>query len=99
MARLVFDILLDEDFELKITNGDFAIGECTQQHQNLLLLSHKGSFRQSPLVGVGLSSFLMDNDLTRLKEEVQKQFELDGMVFRSLEAESFEDLEIDAFYK
>lgn len=76
----VYDILLDDDLDLApAKNGDFAVGESTGQHQNLLLLSEKGMWRQHPLTGVGIASALLDDSPGAIKREILKEFELDGM--------------------
>lgn len=56
----VFDLLLDDDLDLVIQGGDFAISESTEQHQRLLLLSEQGEWRENPAVGVGINSMILD---------------------------------------
>lgn len=56
MAR--FDILLDDDGDLAIGDGDFLIGPSDDQHVAHIVLSHPGFWRQHPLVGFGISSYL-----------------------------------------
>ena len=74
------DILLDDNFDVIIKDGDFLIGEASEQHQQLLLISEKGMWKQYPVIGVAMQSFLLDDDYTDgFKKEVKKQFEMDGM--------------------
>jgi hypothetical protein len=47
------DILLDDNNDLRIENGDFVVGDSTKQHQKLLLMLSKGDTRQFALDGVG----------------------------------------------
>lgn len=74
------DILLDDDFDLLLLNGDMVIGEATRQHQALLLLTSPGELREFPMRGVGLQHWLLDDtakgDVTR---RIKQEFEADGM--------------------
>lgn len=83
------DILLDENFDLMVKDGDFVIGDSTEQNKALLLLAQKGEFRQWPDTGVGINDYLEDDELSELGVEIQKQFELDGM--KRLNIEVFEN--------
>lgn len=73
------DILLTEENDLRIENGDFVVGESTRQHQNLILLADKGEFKQFPTVGVGILRYLEDNDTDNLAREIRTEFNKDGM--------------------
>lgn len=100
MAKKVYDFALDENFDLLIKDGDFVIIESTMQHQSLLLLTTKLSWRPVPFVGVGTVDFLLDDNGTLdLESEIQKQFELDGMRVQSVTATDMENVEIKAEYK
>lgn len=78
------DILLNDEFELRIENGDFVIGESTLQHQNLLLLCDKGEFKQHPRAGVGIYRYLEDHSGEDLAREIKYQFTMDGMKVESI---------------
>lgn len=66
--------------DLTIVDGDFDWGESTLEHQRDILLAHKGSFRQEPLVGVGITTELLnDASEDEFRRAVQDQMELDGM--------------------
>ncbi len=91
------DILLGEDFDLKCKNGDFAIGDSAGQHQQCLLLAEKGSYKQYPTVGVGIASFLKDDNTSDLLREIRIQFSRDGMNVKQLGFNGGK-LNIDAAY-
>jgi hypothetical protein len=78
------DILLNDDFDLRTTNGDLVIGESTNQHKSLLILSRKGSWKESPLTGVGAVTYLQDDDLEGLQAETRKEFLKDGLAVEKL---------------
>lgn len=93
------DYLLDTDFDLRIENGDFVVGESSAQHQQLLLLLEKGELRQYPLTGVGLKNFLNDDNLGELYQEIQKQFKADGLSVNRLKIYNDGQMELDASYQ
>lgn len=92
------DYLYGDDFDLVIENGDFKKGESTQQHQQDLLISEKGEYRISPLVGVGIYSTVNDDGFGENLQEVIKQFEADGMVIERMQVLG-QKLDIKAEYK
>lgn len=78
------DLMLDENMDLLIENGDFVIGESTLQHQMTLLLADKNDFKQHPDVGVGIESYLDDESPADMHREVRLQFSRDGMKVKSI---------------
>ncbi len=48
------DILLDENNDLKITGGDFAVGDSFEQDVKLILSLTKGSLKSDPVLGTDL---------------------------------------------
>lgn len=93
----VRDILLADDGELAIVDGDFVIGDSTKQNQKLLLISQKGEWKQSPLTGVGIDNWLKDETQGGLKAEIKQQFKADGMTINSLIVNG-QTITIDATY-
>lgn len=91
------DILLGINFDLSFSNGDFAIGESTRQHQNLLLLVEKGEIREFPTRGVGTQSWLLDESPGDYNAEVKREFEKDGMTVLKVRG-GVENLQIEAVY-
>lgn len=92
------DILLGSARDLLIVDGDLVIGYSDEQQQHLLLLTKKGELKQSPDVGVGLSSFLKDDDTGSMISEVNRQFTKDGMIVRAVKYVKG-ILNIDASYR
>lgn len=79
------DLLLNDNNDLLLHTGDFTIGESKMQQQRLVLQSHKGEWKQHPLVGVGVESFLEDEEVEELFAEIREQFKIDGHIIKSLE--------------
>lgn len=78
------DYLYTGDFDLQIVNGDFAAGESTEKHQKDLIVQDKGDDRIYPFIGVGISTFINDDNLAEVKQTIRKHFELDGMTIERL---------------
>lgn len=92
------DLIIDTTTnDLKITNGDFVIGESDAQHRKHLLIAEKGSFKQFPTLGVGAFSYLEGEDNGELLTEINKQFVADGMTVKAVRIEN-KKLFIDAEY-
>jgi hypothetical protein len=95
----VFDILLEPDFDLMISDGDFVVGESTKQHQLCLLTAEPGNYKQSPTLGVGAFSFINDDEtLQNLKAAIQKTFEADGMIIDHLSITADGNIDVEANY-
>ena len=81
MAREVYDYLSNEGGDILIKDGDFVIGESTEQHIHDMLLSHKGEWREFPWFGVGLTEYLKDEgQKVALRKEIEKMMSLDGAI-------------------
>lgn len=81
----ITDILLDNSGDLMFQNGDLVCGDSTKQHQNLLILTEKGEWKQNPTMGVGVSNYLLDDNYLPLKNEIEAQFEKDGITIESIQ--------------
>jgi hypothetical protein len=92
------DILLDENFRFRIEDGDLVVGDATLQHQQLLLISEKGEWKQNPSTGVGIKTYLNDDSFADIAKEIETQFAQDGMTISLLNV--FEDgkIKIEAEY-
>jgi hypothetical protein len=91
------DILLDENLDLQIVDGDWVIGDSTKQNQQLLLQCQKGEIKQYPKTGVGINNYLLDEEEQSMLREIRSEFEGDGMLVNKLNY-SDEKLTIDAQY-
>lgn len=91
------DILMDETGDVACVNGDFVTGDGTLQHQNDLLLAEKGEYKESPMVGVGIMTYLLDEDKTSAFREIRREFTNDGMKVDSIKVD--QGINIKASYK
>ena len=99
MAIPMNDLLLDENGDLKVENGDFVIGDATLQNQDAILEFQKGEFKEHPEVGVGLSNALLDENPREILSQIRQQFKYDGLVIKTFEILDNGDLDIDAVYE
>lgn len=79
------DILLDENMDLaEGEDFDLLEGESLGQHQQLLLLCPKGSFKENPDTGVGLMNYLESENPEEMFATIRRQFADDGMQIKAL---------------
>ena len=79
------DILLDDQDRLRIENGDFVIGESTDQEVSLILRMNKGELKEDPLVGCDLIRLINSNTSeTELKQIIRLQLARDGKSYNEL---------------
>jgi hypothetical protein len=91
------DILLHTDGDLQTDAGDLVIGYSDGQHQNLLLQTFKGEWKDNPTIAVGAAGFLKDEDVHGLSAEIKQEFERDGMNVAAIEITT-EKISVDASY-
>ncbi|MFC4636188.1 hypothetical protein ACFO3O_19935 [Dokdonia ponticola] len=93
------DFIIEDDLE--IMNGDFCIDEASQQNLTHILLSQKGSFKEYPILGVGLTRYINSPDSTarlRLENEIDKQLIYDNFNVRTLDVNDLKNIKIDGNY-
>jgi hypothetical protein len=73
------DFLINENFELLIEDGDFAVGDATEQQVIALLQAEQGHYKQFPLTGCGIRSLVGGNLTPDVKRRTQLQLESDGL--------------------
>jgi len=73
------DVLLDDDYDLKILNGDFVIGESTMQDVVLILQTNKGEWKHDPILGCNLIELIKSkSSKVEVEKRVRLQLERDG---------------------
>lgn len=91
------DILLDENKDLRIENGDFVIGESTAQEIELILTAFKGEFKEYPLLGAEIIRKLKSRETTQgIRREINEQLEYDGFDWIDFKIEDSENFTINA---
>lgn len=75
------DILLDEAGDLAFENGDLSVGESSQQEIELLLSTHRGEWKESPLTGAGLPQTIKSRATRNaIRKIINSELERDGFV-------------------
>ena len=92
------DYLSDENGDLLFQDGDLVVGESTLQHQEDLLMTGKGEWREDPTIGVGLLDWLDDDALGDLPSVIGEEFERDGMSVKNVTVTESGKLSTDASY-
>ncbi len=93
------DFIIEDDLEIR--NGDFRIDEASQQNLTHLLLSQKGSYKEYPILGVGLTRYINSPDSTgrlRLENEIDKQLIFDNFNVSTLDVNDLKNIRIDGNY-
>lgn len=79
------DILLDDNNDLKILNGDFDIGESEMQEVALILQSTQGEWKQTPLLGPNLYRFVNGKvSKTEFEREIALHLAIDNKNYKEL---------------
>lgn len=60
-----------------ITQG-LTIGDTLNQNQAIILAMHQGELKERPMMGVGISDMLLDNDPIYWRTKIKEQLEMDG---------------------
>lgn len=95
------DFKLDENKDLSFNKGDLNIDNTDQQNIELILLSHKGSFKEFPILGVGITDYLKSPEIIsrlRLENEISNQLEYDNFEIKEVDVNNLENIVIDGNY-
>jgi hypothetical protein len=92
------DYLNDENGDLAIANGDLVKGDATKKHQFDLLMTEPGHLREFPTRGVGVGTFINNENPTELARAIRKEFTRDGMRVNNIQIDENGELIIEAPY-
>jgi len=88
------DIILDENYDLIFENGDYKIDDATYQQVQLILLSSKGWWKQTPQLGAGLQE-QFNGELDReFLQKARLNLQADGFTVNTLKVTN-EGLQVD----
>lgn len=99
-------IQLEQSFDIQIRverdasgriAGGLVVGDILAQNQALIINAHKGEFKESPIVGVGISDMLLDHDALAWRTEIREQLEIDGQTVDDVKVTTSE-ITVDAHY-
>lgn len=99
-------LLDDNDLKISVKRDSaglimqgIVLGDTTFQNQELIVLAEKGEFKESPAKGVGVNSFLDDENPDNLLRAIRTELSKEGMEVRFLGFDRDGKLVIDAKYK
>lgn len=79
------DILLDENGDLAIANGDFVIGESVDQEVATLLQLNKGELKEHAILGPNLIKLINSNTSElELKQIIKIELKRDSKSYQEL---------------
>lgn len=79
------DFLLDQNKDLKIENGDFVLGDSTEQNLELLFISTPGEWKASVEVGIAIERALNGNLDRFVERTIRVQMDADGYKISKLQ--------------
>lgn len=83
------DILIDENSELRMQNGDFVMGIADEQNIHLNLLTGAGHWKHAPLTGILISKMLLDEQSpASIRLAIKKALENDGATVKKISINS-----------
>ena len=90
MAKYL-DILLNSDEALQDDgNGDFKVGDASNQMMYYIIKSGTGNWKEFPLVGVGIDQYVNSNvSRYRIEQVIKSQLRTDVFHRASVNAENF----------
>ena len=79
------DILLDENGDLVIANGDFVVGDSIDQEVATLLQLNKGELKEFPILGPDLIKLINSNTSeVELRQIIKTELKRDGKSYQEL---------------
>ncbi|MCG9911840.1 MAG: hypothetical protein MH137_11115 [Flavobacteriales bacterium] len=79
---MAVDFLSDDNLDMVIQNGDFAVGESEVTEAKVILLSVPGSFLHHPFVGVNIRQWvgapISPKERANMMREIKVQMAADG---------------------
>jgi len=82
---MMTDILLGENDDVQILNGDFVVGESLDQEVGLILRLNKGELKEDPIMGCDLIRLIKSNiTQPELKQIIKLQLARDGKSYDEL---------------
>ncbi len=90
------DIVLTEDDDLQIANGDFAVAQSDQQHVKDIFRAYRGEYKEFPLLGFGAGNYLKKNSDLKYAflRDLRQQLRYDDYPNADIDAVTFDKIKI-----
>lgn len=92
----VKDYLIDDSGDLKFENGDLATGFSDPIHQEDIIISDIGNWKEFPTLGVGVNRYLNGPNIQALKKYVKLHLESDDYKVRAVDVIDNKEIKPDA---
>lgn len=92
------DIILDDNYDIRMVNGDLDIGLSDSQQAQLLLHSSPGEWKENPTHGVGITQYIEHHDKGQLARRIHTELTADGMRVNKININNA-NINIDAAYE
>ncbi len=93
------DVQIEIEREEGLITKGIIVNNILEQSKALLLITHPGEWKTNPILGVGLSGILLDNDYLGYRHRIREQFAMDGLSISSLDLYPNKPFKIDAEYR
>lgn len=80
----MIDVLLGNDLDLDLQNGDLNIGESDSQNVQLILTYSPGSLKHNPIIGCSLIKAVNGNVSRFMQNSIRQQLLFDGFKIKKL---------------
>jgi len=90
-------LLISNDYDFIIENGTARIGAATNQNIALIVGNNPGEFKQYPELGVGLDTWLLDENPNDVSSMIKRNLKSDDFTVNSVKLTGGE-IVIDAEY-
>lgn len=91
------DILVEDNNDLLIENGDFVVGDSDIQHIDHIITAQPGEYKETPQLGFGVINYLKSNATkTKFKRDLRVQLNFDGYENPNIDLEDgFKNLKVE----
>lgn len=93
------DLLLTDDMDLQLTNGDLSVGDPNDQNVQLLAATSPGQWKESPTAGMGLVDLLnSERQEGTVRHFINRQLRADGAKSKKISFDG-DNINIEASYE
>ena len=91
------DILLDDNWDLLTSNGDFVVGNSNEQHIALIVTTAPGHWKENPFLGFNAALYLGSNvSVPEMKANLIEQLSSDNAVLTQFNAANGDIINLNA---
>lgn len=73
--------------DMEVVDGGVSVGDTTSQNEYLVLIAHKGEFKEAPMIGVGIEDMVGDEDGRYWEREIVENLARIGINAKGIEVQ------------